>query len=320
LHMSAGANLEVPFDPERETIPWIEVSDYSVDGWHTAATRSRALAYCHQLEQGEVLFFRRPPFILSSDDKDELVRQPTLGSRLHKNISYRPQPDLLRGYSGTVENRRRVHDILRNYSAQVTSFISRFLTPYAGQLSRDYASFRPVEEEGRSLPLHKRNDLLHVDAFPSRPTRGGRILRVFTNIHPFRDRVWRISGSFSALARRYAVQAGLQNVNSGFAHRVRHWLCAAGMPLPERSPYDRFMLRFHDFLKENIQHQTDSNVRRVAFPPASTWLVFTDAVSHAVLSGRFALEQTFVVPVNALVSPEHSPLRILEKLAGGPLV
>ena len=76
----------------------------------------------------------------------------------------------------------------------------------------DYASFRPVEEEGRELPLRHRNDLLHLDAFPTRPTHGARILRAFTNLHPTKERVWATSEPFSALAERYAVPAGLKRV------------------------------------------------------------------------------------------------------------
>jgi hypothetical protein len=46
---------------------------------------------------------------------------------------------------------------------------------------------------------------LHVDAFPSRPIRGERILRVFTNIHPdsTQARVWRVGEPFEDIARRY---------------------------------------------------------------------------------------------------------------------
>jgi hypothetical protein len=176
-----------------------------------------------------------------------------------------------------------------------------------------------MEEEGRDLPLHKRNDLLHIDAFPSRPTRGGRILRVFTNIHPFRVRVWRTDGPFASLAQRYAAAAGLHD-EAKVKDRVLSWLSSAGLPIREQSRYDRFMLRFHDFLKENAGYQSQNYPQLVEFPPMSTWMVFTDGVAHAVLSGQFALEQTFVVPVEALVSPEQSPLRILENMAGQALV
>lgn len=243
------------------------------------------------------------------------------GSRLHKNVSYRPEEDVLRGFSGPAKTQENTKRILREYSETVTEFVSRFLIPYAGKAERDYASFRPVEEEGRDLPVHKRNDLLHVDAFPTRPTRGGRILRVFTNIHPFRSRVWRTDGPFAALAQRYAAAAGLHEMReSKIWNGAMSWLRAAGLRIPERSRYDRFMLAFHDFLKENASYQARNDSEQVEFPPMSTWMVYTDGVAHAVLSGQFALEQTFVIPVDALVSPAESPLRILEGIAGEALV
>jgi len=43
-------------------------------------------------------------------------------------------------------------------------------------------------------------------------------------------------------------------------------------------------------------------------------------VAHAAMSGQYALEQTFLVPPQALVAPEHAPYRILERIAGQPLV
>lgn len=280
-----------------------------------------AVHYCRQLERGEILFFGRPPFLLSGEDCAFLMQQSQRGSRLHKNVSYRPEEERLFGFTGTVQAQKRTENILRAYSEAVTGFVNRFLIPYAGKALRDYASFRPAEEEGRDLPVRKRNDLLHVDAFPTRPTRGGRILRVFTNIHPFRSRVWRTDAPFASLAQRYAAAAGLHEMrDSTIRTRVSGWLRAAGLRIPERSRYDRFMRQFHDFLKENAGYQGRNDGEQVEFPPMSTWVVYTDGVAHAVLSGQFALEQTFVIPVEALVSPADSPLRILERMAGEALV
>jgi hypothetical protein len=77
------------------------------------------------------------------------------------------------------------------------------------------------------------------------------------------------------------------------------------------------MLHFHDWLKENTEfQQAKEGKERVAFPPMATWLVFTDGVPHAALSGQFAMEQTFIIPVEALVAPEVSPIRVLEGLSG----
>jgi hypothetical protein len=55
------------------------------------------------------------------------------------------------------------------------------------------------------------------------------------------------------------------------------------------------------------------------FPPMSTWLVYTDGVPHAVMSGQHALEQTFIISRAGLVAPQISPIGVLEKLCGRPL-
>jgi hypothetical protein len=212
---------------------------------------------------------------------------------------------------------------MRSYSAQVSQFLGKFLTPYAGKWNQDFASFRPLEEEGRDLPLHKRNDLLHVDAFPSRPTRGARILRVFTNLNPKKPRVWRTTEGFEVLARRYAGGAGLQDIaedNSFLSRTVQDFGSKLGFGVIGRTPYDMFMLRFHDFLKENAEFQKDCPKTQLEFPPRATWLVFTDCVAHAVMSGQYAIEQTFLIPPKALVALEAAPYRILGNIAGRALI
>lgn len=293
-------------------MPWCEIFDYD-SSW----SASRAREACAQLEAGEILYFSRPPFTISSQDLDSLVSLRPADSRLHKNVSYRPTRDILRGFSGSTDETSRVHLIMRRYYVEVLEFVNRFLAPYSGKLQVDYASFRALEEEGRNLPFHKRNDLLHVDAFPSRPTRGGRILRVFTNANPTQPRVWTVGPRFPELARNFAVPAGLHKfAYTGGARRAAlRAIHSIGIPVPNRSAYDEFMLRFHDWLKENEDFQSDGRAERLEFPPFSTWLVFTDGVPHAALSGQFALEQTFIVPPSALVTPNLAPIRVLETLA-----
>jgi hypothetical protein len=79
------------------------------------------------------------------------------------------------------------------------------------------------------------------------------------------------------------------------------------------------MLGFHDYLKFNEQYQRDCAKYRFEFPPDSTWMVFTDIVPHAVLSGQHALEQTVIVRRESLAARKHAPIDILEALCGRPL-
>ncbi len=303
----------------------VRVDDYSSPGgWIEAvnvAARSRQC--CEQLEDGRVLCFGRIPFALRKEDKEFLLSQRQSGSRLHKNVSYRPAQDVLRGAAGGPRETARLHGIMRDYSLEVTRFLKRLLAPYAGGLSLDYASYRPEEEQGRDLPVHKRNDLLHCDAFPSRPMNGRRILRCFTNINPTAPRVWNTTDGFSTLAERHAAGAGLAGIAARGSARshplIRTLKKMFGFNAADSSAYDRFMIQFHDYLKENNAFQQDCPKVRLEFQPGWTWICYTDSVPHAVLSGRYALEHTFIIPLSSLVTPDKAPIRVLEKLAGKPL-
>jgi len=304
---------------------WTEVSDYKVPGGWVSSVQAEARSreYCQALERGEILFFSQLPFPLPLADREFLLAQQWAELRMHKNVSYRAGDDTLRGLSGHRDSAERIHAILRSFSAEVIVFLSKFLAPYAGKWIVDFASFRPLEEDGRALPLHKRNDLLHVDAFPSRPTRGGRILRVFTNLNPAKSRVWQITGPFESLASQFAEGAGLRSIstNTSFLLRAaRNWGGKFGLQGAGRTLYDSFMLRFHDYLKENADFQANCAKVHLEFPPLSSWIVYTDGVAHAVMSGQYALEQTLLIPAEALVSPNDAPYRILEALAGKPLI
>ncbi len=79
------------------------------------------------------------------------------------------------------------------------------------------------------------------------------------------------------------------------------------------------MHRFHNFLKDNEAYQDSARAQVVSFPPGATWMVFTDMVTHAVLSGQYALEQTFLIARRSLTLPEMAPVAVLERLAGRSL-
>jgi hypothetical protein len=72
-------------------------------------------------------------------------------------------------------------------------------------------------------------------------------------------------------------------------------------------------------MKADDGFQQGSPQSRVDLAAGSTWLAFTDQVSHAATSGQYQLEQTFLLPVEAMASPERSPLRVLERIKGRPL-
>jgi hypothetical protein len=288
---------------------------------------NEARAWCAQLEAGDILYFPQSPVPLAPDDTSFLLGQQQADSSLHKNIAYKPAIDRLSGFDTKTANPaavERLQRIMRGYSSSVLQFLTRFLSPYQAHWKLDYASFRPQEEQGRDLPLRRRNDLLHTDAFPTRPTHGARILRFFNNIHPARTRDWVVSDPFAATVRQFAPKeiaphpgSALSRIGKATARAVG---LGAAIPSLKRTPYDDFMMRFHNFLKENPRFQADCPKYPFQFPPGSSWMVYTDTVPHAVLAGQYALEQTFLVRPEAMVRPDISPLKILEEIAHAPLV
>jgi 3-deoxy-D-manno-oct-2-ulosonic acid (Kdo) hydroxylase len=273
------------------------------------------------LERGDILYFPRTPFLFPEDQRELLRKTGLSSSSHHKNIAYRPAEDKVTGFDpAAVSDPEKLREVMRNYSERALAFLWKLLPRYMEKARIDFASFRPQEEEGRDLPTKKRNDLLHIDAFPTRPTGGDMILRFFTNIHPSKPRVWMTSDPMGALAPRYAPDAGLSEVamNPKGSMKSRIFGTFGGVEA-KRSAYDRFMLGFHDYLKFNGEYQESCAKYRFEFPPDSTWMVFTDVVPHAVLSGRYALEQTVIVRRDTLAQRENAPVEILQRLCGRPL-
>src|SRR5215472_5496175 len=224
----------------------------SAEPFTPAWDEDRARDICSRLELGDIVLFSHPPVDLPARDRDVLLGRKQRGSAYHKNIAYRPSEDRVTGLDAAeraeaAEWRR----ILRGYSQDAVAFLSRFLLPYAGQWKLDYTSFRAVEEQGRLARLHARNDLLHVDSFPTRPTNGARILRFFTNINAARNRVWLTSQTFESFGPQFARMAGVSGV---FRNPVSRGLraFARALRLPgSRPPYDELMHRLQNAMKED---------------------------------------------------------------------
>jgi hypothetical protein len=281
--------------------------------------------YCAQLEAGDIIFFPETPIHIPPDDLNLLLGHQQVGGAYHKNIAYRPSENRITGFDAKdPSGAERLRGIMRQYSHDVIEFLRRFLAPYQARWKVDYASYRPEEEEGRDLALRKRNDLLHTDAFPTRPTHGNRILRFFNNINPQKTRNWITTETFDELVEKMRTgklngQTAVPFPSSMQMPGLKRALASgfgALIPSLKRSPYDDFMMRFHNYLKENVSFQQNCPKQHWEFPPGSSWMVYTDMVSHAVLSGQFALEQTLIVSREAMVVPEKSPYGVLAKLAG----
>lgn len=273
-----------------------------------------------RLEQGEVLFFPRCPFPLPEGPDREFLLQQQIRRLTAKHITYDPARDTVAGFRRTsTEQAQRLRGLLASFSESVTAWLTATLPHYQGGLQRDRASYRSEEEATRRLRHSARNDLLHIDSFPNRPSLGRRILRIWSNIHPSEPRVWVTSDLLSRVLERYGRALGVSlREKQSWLTLLRQGLLGLLMPgRPQRSAYDSFMVRLHNALKLNDEFQERSPKRLWIFPPGSAWMLFTDARTHAELRGRFALEHSFFVDPRALVCPEHSPVTLVD---GPPLL
>jgi len=176
-------------------------------------------------------------------------------------------------------------------------------------------SLRPLEVADRKQSWRADDRRLHVDAFPSRPNRGERILRVFSNINVHGEpRVWRVGEPFADVAHRFLPRA------RSFSPLQARLLRSVRVTKSLRSEYDHLMLQMHDLMKSDDRYQAQAPQQTVAFSPGSTWVCFSDQTVHAAMSGRHMIERTFHLPVACQYNREASPLAILTRLAGRPLI
>ena len=260
------------------------------------------------VEAGDVIFLPHLCFVVEPIESS-LFTPAILGSS--KNTSFDPASGRLGGTTATGADADTLRALMHRFSEAAATLMERFLPVYRDRLTRGRASFRPAEIAGRQTTWRKDDTRLHVDSFPATPSGGRRILRLFSNVNPNgRARAWRVGDDFEAVARRFAPQLRVPMPGSG------QLLALLRVTKTPRSPYDALMLQLHDRMKADDEFQRQSPQSAVEFPAGSTWFAFTDSVSHAATAGQYQLEQTFLLPVEAMGAPEQSPLRVLERIKG----
>jgi hypothetical protein len=272
-----------------------------------------------RLERGEIITWDSCPIMLPTGDDLAFLLQQHLRSSAHKNISYNPANQAVSSFvQHSQKQADRLRGLMRDFSQRTSVWMASLLPRYARAWQPDRASLRPEEEATRKLRLSARNDLLHFDAFPSRPTRGQRILRFYVNINPTDDRVWMTSDVFAKVLQKYGKTVGLpRRRDISWIRRLPQGIRSLFQPnASERTEYDDFMLRLHHFLKTNDEFQERAARKLWHFKPGTAWLLFSDTVSHAELRGQHALEHSFFVAPQTLALPDESPLALLERFWG----
>ena len=264
------------------------------------------------VENGDVLTFARLPFVLDAGERRFL--DPRWADGQAKNISLRWPAGELRGAAGEAADLAALRAMIVRYAEHSEALALRLFPHYRGHLQRGSTSFRPARVDGRATSWRKDDTRLHIDAFPSNPMHGTRLLRVFCNVNPAGEpRRWRVGERFESHARRYL--ASMQRPLPGSA-----WLLERlRITKRRRTEYDHYMLQLHDLAKADAEFQRTSPQANVDFAPGTTWVVFSDQVLHAAMGGQHMLEQTFYLDVADQQQPQTSPRSTLERLLGREL-
>ena len=277
--------------------------------WHGPALEPAAIA---ALEAGKVLYFPQLPFILTVPEMRLLtpaVRDPKV-----RNISL-SNDGVLKGAIGEAATLAALEAMIARFRQQARGLIDCLLPKYRNALRMAPTSYRPAKVETRAQSWRADDRRLHVDAFPSRPNYGERILRVFTNVNPDGlPRVWRIGEPFDVVAGHFLPKAKpYSSWQAACLHALR-------ITKTRRSHYDHLMLQLHDGMKADLDYQQDAQQMTMAFPPGASWVCFSDQASHAVMSGQYMLEQTMHLPAARQYDRDASPLAILSRLSGHALI
>ena len=289
----------------QETVTPVVALD--IASWRPVVTPEDNERYASALEGGAVLVFPHLAFELLPEERRFLDTR--WSDNKAKNISV--EGASIKGAQGNATDLADLARMVARFADDAGSLVAALFPRYAPHLRHARTSYRPHTAAGRAVSWRKDDTRLHVDAFPSRPNRGERILRVFCNVNPRgEDRVWRVGETFEAMARRL-----LPRVRRLVPGEVAA-LAALRVTKGRRTEYDHLMLGLHDRAKEDVDYQRSSPQREVRFAPGTTWICYSDQVMHAAASGQFMLEQTTHLPQSALYEPARSPLAVLERITG----
>jgi len=264
------------------------------------------------LEAGKVLYFPTMGFAPLPEEKRLFT--PEMRDPKSRNISLGAD-GTLKGAGGEQADKAAMEAMLKRFRSQALQLLERLVPAYMPALRGGATSFRPMLVEARKQSVRADDRLLHVDAFPSRPNRGERLLRVFTNVNPDGvPRHWRLGEPFEDVAKHYLPRL---KPYSPLGAKLLHKL---HVTKSLRSEYDHLMLQLHDAMKTDPRYQREAPQFDMHFPAGSTWVCFSDQTPHAALAGQYMMEQTM------MLSPQHqydkaaSPLAILSRLTGRTLI
>ena len=285
------------------------VNKISVSNWLQDAPRTD---WAKDIEEGRILHFDCLPF--GTSVTEQRLFDENAQSQKARNISLDSVGNL-KGVSADFVDQELLSEYILRFRALAQQLVISAFPKYREKLRIAPTSFRPKNVESRSQSIRADDKRLHVDAFPTRPNYGERILRVFLNINPYgKPRVWRVGEPFADIAKQFIPK--IKPYSKWQANLLKTLRVTKSL----RSEYDHLMLGIHDGMKMSDSYQSHSDQITYNFAPGSVWICFSDQTAHAVMAGQFMMEQTYHLPIDSLYSPETSPLSILQEMTNKNLI
>ena len=224
-----------------------------LNNWNSATANNAALK---ALEEGKVIYLPNLPFILQENERKFIGSDFKLAA---KSVKYSLKEKKLWGVPEEQKS-QELAAMLDRFATNALGLVNSLLPHYKPSLVTGNSSFRPVEASGRVQSKRQDDRLLHIDAFPSRPNGGERILRVFTNINPNgRPREWRVGEDFGTVAEKFMPEIAAPLPGSA------ELLKLLKITKSKRTPYDHYMLRLHDKMKLDDEYQKKHAARGSKF-------------------------------------------------------
>src|SRR3990167_2669256 len=239
---------------------------FLIQDWKESFSSINQEKALYSLENGQILYFPQLTFPLSNDETCFLSED--YADPKSKNISFHPLQDKLWGVQRLSDKQHiQLRMMLERFYHHAYELIKNLLPHYVPHLITARTSFRPIEVSHRKTSYRKDDKRLHIDAFPSAPNQGKRILRVFCNINPHgEDRIWRIGEPFEQVAKRFLPRADKPRWLKSFLLRLFR------VTKSYRTPYDHYMLQLHDKMKADEDYQQQAPQQEIRFPANSTWI------------------------------------------------
>ena len=197
------------------------------------------------VEAGKLLYFPQLTFQLTEQEKTLL--RPDVRDPKARNISLNVDGSI-KGVAGDEATQKQVAAMVGRFRDQATGLIASLFPDYMPVVRMAPTSYRPSQVETRAQSWRADDKRMHVDAFPSRPNYGERILRVFTNVNPTgQPRVWRVGEPFTDVAKRFVPRAKPYSAWQAKALELLH------VTKSYRSEYDHLMLQLHDGMNGDME-------------------------------------------------------------------